>query len=353
MMNDLIEEEMAPAEAVRDFESLYDSFWRCRKGVGWKSSVKHFTLHAVEKCLEMEKQLKDGTWRNGEPRPILIRYPKKRDGLSIPFRDRVYQRSLNDLVLYPSMARTFIYDNCACQKGKGTDFARERMKKHLWNYFCRHGVDGYVVQIDIHKYYPSMRHDLIRSTFGSRLDPEVLDMSMNIIEHQYTGDVGCNPGSQMVQIAGISVLNRIDHYIKEKLHVKHYIRYMDDFWMLFSDLEEAEKALSATVEELAKIGFSVNRDKTHIRPLKAGFRFLGFDYRMTDTGKVVMTLNSDSVRHERRKLRRMAGLVKKNRMTREKVQECYQSWRSFAMKGDSWKLIRRMDGYLKDLLKEV
>ncbi len=352
-MDDLIEKEMTPAEKVRDFESLYESFWRCRKGVSWKPSVKHFSMNVIEKCMEMEAQLQTGKWKNGEPRPIIIRYPKRRDGLSIPFRDRVYQRSLNDLVLYPSMARSFIYDNCACQKGKGTDFARERMKTHLRRYFRKHGADGYVVQIDIHKYYPSMRHDLIRETFGERLDPEVLDMSMRVIEHQYTGDVGCNPGSQMVQIAGISVLNKIDHFIKEQLHVEHYIRYMDDFWMLFSDRKEAEEALSATVDELTKIGFSINEDKTHVMPLKAGFRFLGFDYRLTPAGKVLMTLNSDSVRHERRKLRRMTGLVREHKMTKEKVEECYLSWRSFAVKGNSWKLVQRMDRYLRELLKEV
>lgn len=45
--------------------------------------------------------------------------------------------------------------------------------------------------------------------------------------YQYAGDSGYNPGSQMVQIVGISLLDPVDHYVKEKLHVKRYIRYWD------------------------------------------------------------------------------------------------------------------------------
>ena len=39
----------------------------------------------------------------------------------------------------------------------------------------------------------------------------------------------------MIQIAGIAVLNDLDHFIKERLHVKYYIRYMDDFILTHED----------------------------------------------------------------------------------------------------------------------
>ena len=155
----------------------------------------------------MEDQLKDGTWKNGKPRTIEIKYPKKREGLSNPFRDRVYQRSINDNALYPQMSKHFVYANCACQKGKGTDFTRKLVKKYLWNYYCHYGNQGYVLQIDIHGYYPNMRHDKVSDCFHKGADPETHEMSMNVMDDQYCGDIGYNPGSQMVQIAGISLLD--------------------------------------------------------------------------------------------------------------------------------------------------
>ena len=78
---------------------------KCKHCVLWKPSVKHFNLNAVTEVLRMEKKLKTGTWKNGRPRPIKILYPKKRDGLSIAIRDRVYQRSINDNVLYPATTK--------------------------------------------------------------------------------------------------------------------------------------------------------------------------------------------------------------------------------------------------------
>lgn len=80
---------------------------------------------------------------------------------------------------------------------------------------------------------------------------------------------------------------------------------MDDFWMLIPTREQAEKAYAETVQRIRTYGLEINQKKSHITPLEEGFTFLGFDYRMTETGKVIMTLNSENVKHERKTLVRM------------------------------------------------
>ena len=339
-------------EQIIDYDALFDSALKCKNGVIWKPATKHFNLNAVEEVHRMERKLRDGTWKNGRPRPILIQYPKRRDGLSIQFRDRVYQRSINDNVLYPIISRSFILDNCACQKGKGIDFARKRIKKHLTDYIRKHGTKGYIIQIDIRGYYPNMRHDAVIKKFGRYLDDEALMMVKNVLDTQYTGDVGYNPGSQMVQIAGISLLDDLDHYCKEKLHIRHYMRYMDDIWILMESKERAEHCLERIKEQLFLLGFEVHPDKTHIKPLTDEFRLLGFDYRITGTGKIIMTLNSDNIRHERRKLRRLVGRVKRGETTKDKADECFRSWCENASKGNSWKLLQRMNQYYRALWED-
>lgn len=325
---------------------------KCKRCVLWKPSVKHFNLNAVEEVFRMERKLKNGTWKNSKPRPIKILYPKKRDGLSIAIRDRVYQRSINDNVLYPAVTRAFILDNCACQKGKGIDFARARLKKHMWNYYTHYGPSGYILQIDIKGYYPNMRHDAVKAKFRRYLDDDVYQRVCDILDTQYVGDVGYNPGSQMVQIAGISLLDDLDHICKERLHARYYIRYMDDILIIMNDKSKLEGVLGDIETELRKIGFRLNEKKTHISPLERGFLFLGFEYRMTKTGKVIMSLNSENIKHERKKLRRMVRLAKRDRITRAKVDECYKSWKANASKGNTFKLIERMDRYYRDLWEE-
>lgn len=339
-------------EEIIEFEALYDSSLKCRCNVSWKPSTKHFTLNGIEECLKMEAKLKSGKWKNGKPKPILITHPKRREGLSISFRDRVYQRSLNDNALYPLITKSFIYDNAACQKGKGTDFARERLKKHLRNFYCNHGLDGYVLQIDIKGYYANMRHDKVREKFHKHLPDDVWKLACDVLDTQYSGDVGYNPGSQMVQIAGISLLDELDHYIKEQLHEKYYIRYMDDLWILGDSEERLKDDLEHITEQLATLGLRPHPTKTHIIPLRKGFRFLGFNYRMTDTGKVLMFLTGENVKAEKRKLKRMAKKVKRGELTREKVDECYNAWKAHASKGNSYKLLKRMDAYYQNLWRD-
>jgi RNA-directed DNA polymerase len=337
---------------ITDYDSLWESAIKCQKGVRWKPSAKYFIINAPEDIAKMAAQLENGTWKDGKPKEIKILYPKKRDGLSISYKDRVYQRSINDNALYPQMTRHFIFDNCACQKGKGSAFARRRIKEHLRNHIVKHGREGYVLQIDIHGYYPNMRHDEVKKCFKKHLDGETYQRVINVLDNQYAGDVGCNPGSQMVQIAGISLPNDIDHHIKEDLHVKHYIRYMDDFWMLFKSREEAEHVLDIVTKELSNMGFETNPKKTLIKPLSKGFAFLGFTYRVTDSGKIIMTVNSDCVRHERRKLYRLAQRCKRGEMPKSKADECYQSWKAHVSEGNSYKLLQRMDSYYKSLWRE-
>lgn len=337
---------------ITDFDQLYNSMQKCRKGVTWKPSVKSFVLNSEENLLRMERQLKEGTWKNGKPKPILITYPKKREGLSIPFKDRVYQRSINDNALYPQMSRHFTYANCACQPGKGTDFARKLVKKYLWQYYCKYGTEGYVIQIDIHGYYLNMKHGDVQKCFEKGADPDTCEMSVAVLNEQYAGKVGYNPGSQMVQIAGISLLNPVDHYIKEKLHTKYYIRYQDDFWILVPTIQKAEKVFMKIMELLKTYGLEANEKKSHIIPLEKGFKFLGFEYRITETGKVIMTLDSRSAKHERNTLVRMVHKEKKMELSPAKTDEHHASWENNASKGNSYKLTKRTNKYLKELRKD-
>lgn len=346
-------EKILNKEELISYDALDATYRKCCCGVLWKPSVAHFILNETEELTRLTNQLADGTYKPRKPKPVKITYPKPRDGLSIAFRDRVYQRSLNDNAVYPLLTRSFIYDNCACQKGKGTDFARERLKRHLRKYFARYGYDGYVLQIDIKGYYPHMRHDVAKAVFRKHLPSDVYEMAAEVLDGQYAGDVGFNPGSQMVQIAGISVLDKLDHYIKERLHAKFYLRYMDDFLLIHHDKNVLQFWLYQIKQRLALLGFTVSEKKTTIKPIKHKFRWLGFDYHLTITGRIIMHVDPVRVKHERRKLRRMAKLAAQEKLTRDKVNECYASWRNHASKGNSFKLLQRMDKFYKSLWEEV
>ncbi len=338
-------------EEIIGYDALWDSMMKCKRGVAWKDSVANFVLNGPKETARLSDDLMSGRYRERPHKYFRITSPKEREIMSISFRDRVYQRSLNDVAIYPAMSRSFIRDNCACQKGKGTDFARKRWKTHLQRFFRKHGRNGFVLKLDVKGYYPNMSHEEVKRKFARHLDPNVYERAAEILDG-FPGDKGFNPGSQIIQIAGISILDDLDHYIKERLRVRYYIRYMDDMLLIGETAEQLEEWRREIEERLGAIGFRLHPTKSRIIPLTREIEFLGFRYRLTPTGKVVMILDPARVRAERKKLVRLVRLAREGKITREKVDQCYSCWRNHASKGNSWHLLQKTDKFYRDLWRD-
>ena len=347
-----MEENFFDIERIIGFEALYQSLRKCQKGVIWKDSVASFRLNGIEKTIILSEQLRDGKYKSAPMCKFRIMSPKPREIASVTFRDRVYQRSLNDNYVYPVMTKSFIYDNFACQKGKGTDAARNRLKEFLRKYYRKHGPDGYVAQLDIHGYYPTMDHMVAELTFQKKMNPEIFERVQKVLHEQYDGDAGYYAGSQLIQITGISVLDGMDHFIKEKLRAKFYIRYMDDFLIISHDREFLEMCMKEITEYLTGLRFTVNEKKTRIYRLKEGIDFLGFTFSLTKTGKVLMQIRTENVKRQRRKLVRLVKRSRSGMIPKEKVDESYAAWRNHASKGNSFLLLQRMDSYYRNLWRK-
>ena len=343
-------------DEATSFDYLFDSMWKCAKnGKIKKASVARFILHGIEECGKLEKEIREGKYLPRKPHTFTLTYPKVRPCSSIHIRDRVVQRSVNDHVIYPAMTKSFIWDNMACQKGKGTTKMMDRVDHILRRFYINNGNsnEAWVWQWDIEGYYRNMRHDKARECFSRHLNQKTVEHAEKWLQRQYPYPVGYEPGSQMVQILGISMLDKFDHNIKENLKAKIYPRYMDDGFVVSSDRKFLEMCWHEQEKELEKLGLHFHPVKTRIFRLSDGIKFLGFTFYLTRTGKVIRIINPQNVKHERRKLCRMAKLVKKGIITKEKYWECYSAWKAHAESGDSHKLIRRMDEYAAEILKEM
>ena len=110
---------------IIELDTLYESMHKCLKHVSWKSSVTSFRLDWLEKLGKLADDLESGNYKARPPGLVIVKYPKYRECLCVTFRDRIYQRSLNDNALYPLVTNSFIYDNVACQFQKGTEGCRD------------------------------------------------------------------------------------------------------------------------------------------------------------------------------------------------------------------------------------
>lgn len=119
---------------VCDFGNLYDAMLRCAHGVKWKDSVAGYLKNGLANCLYLHEELMQDKYILSKYIIFYIYDPKLRKIVSTRFNDRVFQRSLCDNYLTEQITRSFIYDNGACQIGKGTTFSRSRQKDICKNF---------------------------------------------------------------------------------------------------------------------------------------------------------------------------------------------------------------------------
>lgn len=308
---------MEPAYACRlnyalSAESLYNSVQKCVKGCDWKASVGSMQLNAIKKSINLSNRLASNKYKPNKLKTVVVTRPKRRVCTATSIADRVYQRSLNDEVLYPSIAKSLVKGNCACQKNKGTDYARNLFVKYLYKqHRCQQGIADkdkqcYALLTDIKGYYDSMCHNIAVSFLSNKLSSAELQHVKKIIKYEYPGDRGFRPGSQLVQIIGIYYLNKLDHFIKEKLNIKKYIRYMDDIVLIHKSKQYLLYCLKQIQEQLKNIGMKVHKGKTQIvDAYKQRIPFLGFTFSLKRTGKVIVCVKSKKFREMKRRLRRV------------------------------------------------
>lgn len=97
----------------------------------------------------------------------------------------------------------------------------------------------------------------------------------------------------------------------------------------------------------------IHEDEEHLknRQMKIDelLRKIGFELRLTPTGKVVKAVTSESVRRKRGKLHHMVAKCKRGEMPREKVDNSFACDLEHLGNGNSFKLIQRYRAYYKNL----
>lgn len=339
-------------DTVCSFDNLHKAMHKCKKGVTWKDSVSRFNNNGLVSTLRLMNSLESGKYDISDYYKFTVHEPKKREIVSTNFKDRVFQRSLCDNYLYHEVTKSFIYDNGACQIGRGTDFSRRRLKTHLQKYYRKYGNEGYVLKLDFKNYFGSTPHSTAKKALEKVVgDGWTLSHTYRIIDSYNTDGkgIGLGLGSQTTQLVQLLVLNDLDHLIKEKLHAKYYMRYMDDMVIIHPDKEFLFGCLSEIENRIVGLGLALNRKKTQMFQLGQGINYLGFKYRLSATGAVIMVISKENIKKRKRKLRQYKGLVGRGLMARAKADECYKAWKAHAMNGNSYDLLKHMDEYYKGL----
>lgn len=260
-------------EKVCSFNVLRVSALDAAKGKKAKTVVARFLLNLENEIIDLERELRTKTY---QPRPyytFMISDPKERMICAADFRDRVVHHAVCK-ALDPIFERSFIFDTYACRKEKGTHRAGGRAQA-----FCRR--HGYFLKLDVHKYFDSIDHDVLKSQLRRKIkDEDMLRLLDVFIDHPVpwtkTGK-GIPIGNLTSQNFANFYLSGLDHFIKEHLRVQAYIRYMDDF-VLFGDAKDAlwDRAASIRSFLMDKLCLKIKDGSLILAPVTQGLPFLGF-----------------------------------------------------------------------------
>lgn len=336
---------------IISFERLYDGLQRCKRGTTWKDGTTIYCANGLKNTYRLRQRLLKKTYKIGAYKRFMITDPKRREVMATWIVDRQFQRSLCDNYLYEALTRGLIRDNFACQVGRGVDDALDRMETHLRRYYRKHGADGWVLQCDIHHYFPETPHEVAKTAVRKRVqDDEVYEAVCQIID-SFGGDKGIGLGSQVSQLVQLAVLDDMDHVIKERLREKHYLRYMDDFLIISDSKDRLRKDLQKIRKITESLGLQLNK-KTTIYPISQGIVWLKWRFILTPSGKVIRRMSGRSIAKMRRKLKRMKAQCDAGKMARETPAESMRSWIANARRGNTREAVIAMQKYYRELFDE-
>lgn len=301
---------------------------------------KDFECHALQLLLELQTQ----TYQPGGYESFYIHEPKKRLISKAPFRDRVVHHMLIN-VIGPLFERRFIFDCYANRVGKGTHAAIRRLQQ-----FMQHAK--YILKIDLRQYFPSIDHEILKRIIRRVIaDAETLWLIDKIIDGSnpqvetnwhFPGDDLFTPlerwrglpiGNLTSQFFANVYLDAFDHFVKETLRCRFYLRYVDDAALLDDSPQRLAALVPPMQNYLDDFRLKLYLEKCQIRPAPCGQRFLG---------QIVFPkhrlLAPENVRRFTRRMRNFQKRYANKNASLPEIRQSLMSWLGHAQQANTWAL---------------
>jgi len=273
---------------LTSLSNLFQCWGKARKNKSQNLRVLRFGGDPLRHLVTIQQRLRDRQYTFGPYKTFTVREKKFRHVVDAPMKDRIVHWMLYQYLL-PIWQPRFIHDTYGNLPGRGTHAAVQRLAQ-----FCRSPDAAWVLQLDISKYFYSVNHAILkehvlrfigdtglRHLIGNLIDSFHTDNQFNGLFadgslYRTTVAKGMPIGNLSSQLFANIFLNEFDHWMKEELRVKFYIRYVDDLVILAASREELMAIRDLIVGYLAAIGLTIHPFKIRLAPTAAGVPFLGY-----------------------------------------------------------------------------
>jgi RNA-directed DNA polymerase len=293
---------------IAKLENLCIAFWKARKGKDIRKDVMLIRTNLLPNLLNLSEQIISGQMNIGKYNYFKIYDPKERTICAASFEERVLHHAIMN-ICHQFFEKYQIYDSYACRKGKGTYAALERARYY-------NNKNTYFLKLDIRKYFDTVDHNYLSGILCKMFKDETLLKILKQIINSYCTKPGKGIpiGNLTSQYFANHILAKNDHYIKEDLRVKSYVRYMDDM-VLWSNnknqLIEWGKEIRTYIEDNLK----QNLKSFCLNYVNKGVPFLGY---VLIGSKVRLSKNSR--KRFRKKIKQYNYNIRQNIWSQEEYQ---------------------------------
>lgn len=286
---------------IYNFENIIQAYNEVCRNTKNKHKVSVFKEYKCVYISRIYNILKNKEYKPSSYNVFTIYEPKERRIVSQNMQDKIINHLVSRYILYPAILPCLLDVNVASRKNLGTS---EGIRKALqFHKICKIKYkEYYILKCDISKFFASINHNILKEKLKRRIkDKDALKIIFDIIDFEPNG---LSIGAMTSQILAIFYLNDLDHFIKEKLKIKYYIRYQDDFLLFHQSKEYLKYCLKEIKIFLDKENLILN-NKTRIYKNTNNFIFLGRDKKG----------NYSRYRTINKKIKRNKYLYKNNKIT--------------------------------------
>ena len=309
-------------QQIASMPNLYRAYEKAAKGKRYSCGHLQFKQHLAANLRSLSEAIRNGTYRPSPPNVFFVNEPKRREISALPFADRVVQHALCN-VIEPIFDRTFLPNSYACRRGRGTHVAAIEAQAIL-----RRGFTHWL-KLDFSKYFASIDRTVLHGEIRRKVS---CSGTLALIETFLppTGR-GLPIGNLTSQLFANVYGHVLDRYLTHTLHIKAWLRYMDDT-VVFAHSREALAVLQQGLKWFSEAHLGMAFSKWSIGRATQGLDWLG--YRIWPTHKL---LRKQSVITAKRKIVKYRTSGDTLSLSRFVV-----SWKGHAQWANSFNLLNKL-----------
>lgn len=325
-------------------ENLFSAWDNFKVGKTKKKDVQAFEWKLEQNIFQLHRELRGRTYRHGSYASFYIRDPKQRHIHKAEVRDKILHHAVF-AVLNPIFEPTFIPYSFSCRIGKGTHRGVIALEKMIRKETRNYTKPCYILKCDVKKFFDTVNHGILMSILKKLIKDENTAWLLREIVDSFFSEYsdifttrGLPIGNLTSQLFANIYLNELDQFVKNKMRLKLYARYTDDFVIVWKNERELKSMLSEIRSFLKdRLSLELHPKKIVIRKYSQGIDFLGYivlpHYQL---------LRTKTKRRVFKKLKMRIGRYRAGEISEKSLNQSLQSYLGVLSHADTYNLRQKL-----------